>query len=296
MPRSPQLNVSYRRRGLRETHRHPSILACENCAATLSSVVSATYLMVKESATNYGNWVSTRLVLIPGAIGIVLILLSVALPILVIPALALLLAAGYFAYAHYLFAPGGKNVQGSIWSALVDCIDWDGRGNALDIGCGSGALSIRLAKKYPEAMVTGIDQWGKQWEYSKSTCELNASIEGVKERTTFQQASASKLPFPDESFDLVVSNLTFHEVKDAPDKRLLLREGLRVLKKGGSFAFQDLFLMKQTYGEMDALIARIRSWGVTRAEFVDTHNAPFIPKALKLPFMVGTLGLITGVK
>ena len=234
--------------------------------------------------------------LIPGAIGIVLILLSVALPILVFPAVAFLLAAGYFACARYLFAPGGKNVQGSIWSALVDRIDWGGGGNVLDIGCGSGALSIRLAKRYPEAMVTGVDLWGKQWEYSKATCELNASIEGVKERMTFRQASASKLPFPDESFDLVVSNLTFHEVKDAPDKRLLLREGLRVLRKGGSFAFQDLFLLKRTHGEVDALVASIRSWGVARIEFVDTHNAPFIPKALKLPFMVGTLGLIIGVK
>ena len=234
--------------------------------------------------------------LIPGAIGIILVMLSVAWPILVIPAVAFLLAAGYFSYARYLFAPGGKNVQESIWSAFVDRIDWDGRGNALDIGCGSGALSIRLAKKYPGAMVTGIDQWGKQWGYSRAICELNASIEGVRERTTFQQSSASKLPFPDESFNLVVSNLTFHEVKDAPDKRLLLREGLRVLRKGGTFAFQDLFLIRQTYGEMDALITSIRSWGVTKAEFVDTHDAPFIPKALKLPFMVGTLGLITGVK
>ena len=52
---------------------------------------------------------------------------------------------------------------------------------------------------------------------------------------TFQKASASKLPFADESFDVVVSNLTFHEVKDVKDKREVVREALRVVKKGGIF-------------------------------------------------------------
>jgi len=252
--------------------------------------------MAENPAAAYGNWVSARLLFVPGAIGAVLLLASVPWPVLVIPAVAFLLAAGYFAYARYLFAPGGKNVQGFIWAALLDRIDWDGRGRALDIGCGSGALAIRLAKKYPEATITGIDRWGKSWEYSKAVCERNATIEGVGERIAFQQASASRLPFPDGSFDLVVSNLTFHEVRDNPDKSALLKEALRVLRTGGSFAFQDLFLLKQTYGELDALLRSIKSWGVTKVEFVDTHNAPFIPKALKLPFMVGTLGLITGVK
>jgi SAM-dependent methyltransferase len=252
--------------------------------------------MAKDPPINYGNWVSTHLIIVPGAIGAILLLASVPWRILIIPAIAFLLMAGYFAYAHYLFAPGGKDVQGSIWSALVDHIDWDGRGKALDIGCGSGALSIRLAKKYPGATVTGIDQWGRQWEYSKTICERNATIEGVGDRIVFQQASASRLPFQDESFDLVVSNLTFHEVKDAPDKRMLLKEAFRVLRKGGCFAFQDLFLLKRTYGEIDALLSNIKGWGVTRAEFIDTHSAPFIPLALRLPFMVGTLGLFTGVK
>lgn len=252
--------------------------------------------MEKDAKTEYGNWVSTRLLLGPGLAGAVLLLGSAEWLFLVIPALALLIVAGYFAYARYLFAPGGKDVQGYIWSTLVDRIDWDGRGKALDIGCGSGALAIGLAKKYSEATVTGIDRWGAQWEYSKTICERNASIEGVSERVAFQQGSALTLPFPDESFDLVVSNLTFHEVKEAPDKRALLREALRVLRKGGSFAFQDLFLSKRTYGDIDALLTSVRGWGVAKAEFADTYNAPFIPRALRLPFMVGTLGLIAGEK
>ncbi len=116
------------------------------------------------------------------------------------------------------------------------------------------------------------------------------------DRVAFEKASASKLPFEDEVFDAVVSNLTFHEVRYVKDKRELVREALRVLKKGGSFAFQDLFLVKKLYGRPDELVRTIKSWGISEVEFVDTHNEPFIPRALKLPFMVGTIGIIKGKK
>jgi SAM-dependent methyltransferase len=244
----------------------------------------------------YGNWVSTQLVYFPALAGVALVALSIWFPLLTIPAAIFIIVAAYFAYARHLFASHGGNVQGAIWTMLLDRQEWDGNGRALDIGCGSGALTVRLARKYPAAMVTGVDHWDERWEYSKALCERNASLEGVGERITFRQASASSLPFEDGSFDLVVSNLTFHEVKDASDKRLLIKEALRVLRSGGTFAFQDLFLLKRLYGDVDTLLVTIRGWGATRVEFVDTHNAPEIPWVLKLPFMVGTLGLIAGTK
>ena len=91
-----------------------------------------------------------------------------------------------------------------------------------------------MAQKYSNVHVTGVDYWGGTWEYSKGVCERNATIEGVKHRVTFLQASASSLPFDDETFDEVISNLTFHEVADTKDKRLPIKEALRVLRKGKS--------------------------------------------------------------
>jgi len=132
--------------------------------------------------------------------------------------------------------------------------------------------------------------------YLNASCERNAEIEGVRDRVLFQQASASALPFDDGCFDAAVSNLTFHKVRDAKDKRLLIKEALRVVKKGGAFAFQDLFLWKQVYGDVDELLADIRSWGVESVEFENTSGASFIPGALELPFMLGTLGILRGVK
>ena len=95
---------------------------------------------------------------------------------------------------------------------------------------------------------------------------------------------------------MAVSNLVFHEVKSSRDKKDVIKEALRVVTKGGWFVFQDLFLWKRVYGEVDDLLETIRSWGIETVEFVDTSVWDFIPKALKLPFMLGTVGILYGRK
>ena len=243
---------------------------------------------------DYGNWVSKRLILLFAILGLASLPLSPFYPFLVIFSAFFFLVSAYFAYAKHEFSSQGGNVQSQIWDLLLAHLSWDGKGRVLDIGCGNGALAVRLARKYPEASVVGIDYWGKDWEYSKNRCERNAQIEGVGERISFRKASASALPFGDGEFDAVVSNLTFHEVKDTRDRRKLIQEALRVVKKGGAFAFQDLFSDKRTYGASDDLIMTIQSWGAEKVEFIPTRDADFIPTMLKLPFMVGTIGIITG--
>jgi SAM-dependent methyltransferase len=249
-----------------------------------------------EAATDYGNWVSKRIIYLPVLLGAVFSAFAILFWMLAIPAILLFLIAGYFAYARYLFSSKGKNVQSQIWDLAITNLDWTGTGKALDIGCGNGALTVKVAKRFPTAEVTGIDFWGERWEYSKSGCEANAKAEGLDSRIVFQKANASKLPFADEYFDAAVSNLCFHEVADTKDKREVLHEAFRVVKKGGVFAFQDLFLLKQVYGDPDDLVATVKSWGISKVEFVETKNSPFIPSALKLPFMVGRVAIIKGEK
>lgn len=245
---------------------------------------------------DYGNWVSKRLIYAPGVVGFVVLGLALVFPLSIIVAALFLLISAYFAYARYLFSPAGGNVQEQVRDLILTNLDWNGNGQVVDIGCGSAALTIGLACKYPKARVTRVDYWGKNWEYSKSLCEKNAAMEGAAGQVTFQKASASDLPFEDGTFDLAVSNLTFHEVSDINDKKEGIKEALRVVRQGGRFVFQDLFLWNAVYGEVDDLLETIRGWGIQKVEFIDTSKSNFIPAALKLPFMVGTIGIIRGEK
>ena len=255
----------------------------------------------------YGNWVSTDLLKRMVTLFVVIALADASLwmfvfgwyamkAVLTLLALLCVLATVYFLLARKLFDAEGGDIQSRVLDELLRRVAWDGTGEALDVGCGSGALTIRIAKKYPESRVTGIDYWGNGWSYCKEQCEKNAYLEGVEQRLTFRQASASALPFADDSFDLAVSNLTFHEVKDSASKLDVVREALRVVKPGGSFVFQDLFLLRRYYGTPEDLLDAVKGMGVKDVHFVDTSKAAFIPKILKLPFMIGTLGLLYGIK
>ena len=248
------------------------------------------------SKPDYGNWVPKKIIYVSFVIGLVFLVSTLLFLFLVIPASLFFLVAALFAYARYKFSSAGGNVQNSVWELVLSHLDWNGEGKALDIGCGNGVLAIKLAQKYKKAQVIGIDCWGKLWAHSKDACERNAIIEGVSERVAFRKASASLLPFGDEYFDAAVSNFVFHVVIDVKDKREVIREALRVVKKGGKFAFQDEFLVKRFYGNTDDLIATIKNWGISKVEFVQTRDADFIPRALKLPFILGMIGIITGEK
>ena len=245
----------------------------------------------------YGNWVSTKFVLVPAVLGLLFGALAFLVPVLAVVAAIFLLCSLYFAYARYLFSTRGGDIQAKIQDLVLDRLaDWDGVGKVLDIGCGNGPLTIQIARRYPKAEATGIDYWGQAWEYSKGICDRNAEIEGVAARVAFERASASSLPYDDGAFDVVVSNLVFHEVRDVKDKNALIREALRVVRQGGWFVFQDLFMWKQVYGEVDELLETIKSRGIREVEFVDTSDSEFIPAALKLPFMLGTVGILHGRK
>jgi SAM-dependent methyltransferase len=247
---------------------------------------------------DYGNWVSSRLVLVPT----VLAVLFGATALLLLPVLGVLaafffLCALYFAYARYMFSPRGGSIQTKVQYLVLDHLaGWEGVGKVLDIGCGNAPLTIEIAKAHPEAEVVGVDYWSSGWEYSVGVCERNAEVEGVGGRVAFERASAVSLPYADEAFDVVVSNLVFHNIRVVKDNRELVREALRVLKKGGRFVLQDLFLWKRVYGDTDELLAAIKSWGVETVAFVDASRSDFIPTVLKLPFMLGTVGIIHGRK
>ena len=149
-------------------------------------------------------------------------------------------------------------------------------GKCLDVGCGSGALSIAVAKKNPKASVIGVDRWGKEYaSFSKGLCERNARAEGVK-NAIFQQGDATHLVFPDESFDAVTSNYVYHNIPG--DRQAFLMETLRTLKKGGCFAIHDI-MSASKYGNMQAFVKKLKDEGYEEVKLIDTANGMFMKKS-----------------
>ena len=185
----------------------------------------------------------------------------------------------------------------TIWSALMyRAFDYNGKrqmarqiidgtaayvnlpdgGIILDVGCGSGALSIAVAKRNPKAEVMGVDRWGKEYaSFSKTLCEQNAKAEGVT-RICFTQGDATHLQFPDETFDAVTSNYVYHNIPG--DRQAYLLETLRTLKKGGSFAIHDI-MSRTKYGDMQAFAEKLRDMGYEKVELIDTTNGMFMKKS-----------------
>ncbi len=250
--------------------------------------------------TNYGNWVPLNLLY--AILGIILIfLLPTLFPIFLVVRIILwvivgllLLPFSYLIYLYYQFSAHNKEFQYKVWNLVIQNLPWNGQGKAIDIGTGAGALAIELAKRFPECTVLGIDYWGKSWNYSKLKCEENAKLEGVENQVVFQKASASKMPYKDGEFDAIVSNFVYHEVRDIRDKKELIRESFRVLKKGGVFSLQDTLKNEKKYGDIEELIRDIKEWGVEEVNFIETAHEIPMPNLLK--FELKTMGLLYGIK
>ncbi len=85
--------------------------------------------------------------------------------------------------------------------------------------------------------------------------------------------SVASLRFDDATFDVVVSCLTFHEVRDVTDKSLVIAEALRVLRPGGRYVFLDLFADTGAFGSVQRVRMAITQAGVSVDEIgrLDAH-------------------------
>lgn len=103
----------------------------------------------------------------------------------------------------------------------------------LDVGCGIGGPARMIAFE-TGCRVTGIDLT----EDFIRTAKMLSELVGLDELTEFICADATKLPFQDESFDIV---WTQHAQMNIKEKDKLYSEIFRVLKKGGKFIYYDIF-------------------------------------------------------
>ncbi len=200
-------------------------------------------------------------------LGIVFLVLTI---VMVLVALWMFLMYRAFSYN------GKRQMSKQIIEGTAAYVNIPDSGKGLDVGCGSGALTIACAKRNPRAEMIGIDRWGKEYaSFSKNLCESNSKAEGVS-NTSFMQGDACKLPFEDETFDVVTSNYVYHNIPSR-DRQSILLETLRTLKKGGTFAIHDI-MSKSKYGDMQAFAGKLKSMGYSEVQLIDTTDGKFMSR------------------
>lgn len=132
---------------------------------------------------------------------------------------------------------GGRNYQdeGHIRHASTLPLPDSGRmTRVLEMGCGTGQLTVAAKERFPEAEVWGVDVGGPMVRYA----HMRAMDLGVD--VNFTQRLAEDTKFPDNHFDLVFSHLMFHECS-AQGSKDIIAEAHRILKPGGKFFPIDLW-------------------------------------------------------
>jgi ubiquinone/menaquinone biosynthesis C-methylase UbiE len=125
---------------------------------------------------------------------------------------------------------------------------------ALELGCGTGffTLNLKLGGVLDEGHVTDLSP-GMVDVAQRNARSLGFDVEG-------RVADAERLPYEDESFDLVIGHAVLHHI---PDLDLAFREVLRVLKPGGRFVFAG---EPTRYGDHIARrLSRFTWWAATNA-------------------------------
>lgn len=104
-------------------------------------------------------------------------------------------------------------------------------GAVLDVGTGPGVLLVELARLRPDLRVTGVDLSADMASLARR------NLAELGERAAARQGDVTDLPFPDESFDLIVSSLSLHHWDDVA---VAASELARVLRPGGQVYLYDI--------------------------------------------------------
>jgi ubiquinone/menaquinone biosynthesis C-methylase UbiE len=171
------------------------------------------------------------------------------------------IAEGYARWWAPVIAPSARAVLDRFDSTL------DGRPvRLLDVGSGTGTLSLAALQRWPNASVDAIDA---SREMVAATQAGAASLPGAAARLRAATAFADALPFPDDTFDAVMSSFVLQLV---PNRFRALREIRRVLRPGGQLAYVTWVSDTRRWKADDVLDDLLDELGVEEAD--DDEPAP----------------------
>lgn len=102
----------------------------------------------------------------------------------------------------------------------------------LDLGCGTGTLTIMIKRAHPQAEVVGLDPDPEILERARRKARRSGLA------LAFDQGFASSLPYRDGLFERVLASMMMHHL-DRETRRTALAEVRRVLRPGGEFHIVD---------------------------------------------------------
>ena len=137
----------------------------------------------------------------------------------------------------------------------------------LDLGCGTATLTILIKQTHPEAEVIGLDGDSRVLAIGRA----KAARAGVE--ITLDQGMAFHLPYPDRSFDRVLSSLLFHHLI-TENKQGTFNEVYRVLRQEGELHVADFGRPRNPWA---SLISQL----MARLEEVSDNHKGLLPEMMR---------------
>ncbi|MEV6479524.1 class I SAM-dependent methyltransferase [Streptomyces sp. NPDC051576] len=160
---------------------------------------------------------------------------------------------------------GGEPRAAAAAEAVLDLVPGQAR-RLLDVACGTGIVTRRLAAARPGLRVTGLD-----------TAPAMARTAATRLPGAILLADSRRLPFPDGVFDVVATVWLLHLADGPADVRAIITECARVLRPGGVYITTvDKAAAHDVGSDIDTVLAsRLRRPAQDRADQVRAHAAEF---------------------
>lgn len=146
-------------------------------------------------------------------------------------------------------------------------------GRLLDVGCGPGDITLKIARRCPRVSIVGVDRSANMVRVAR-----RAAIGlGVGDRVFFHQANADQIPFADSIFHFVICNSVLHHLSN-PSK--VLEEMIRVIRADGAVLVRDLRRPSRVTFPWHVRWHGRHYSGVMKRLFVDSARAAYTPDEL----------------